>query len=219
MLTLLLLSCGLFACESERTVYDEFGRVIPQENKPRGERSFESYLEENYDSAVQEKKTESGVPQSYSTKVSSFQSKLDESKRLDKEYFTSGYNASDKEGSARKEYAGGGSSPYASRRYVRESMSIDKDLHPAFASGSRGIYATEDSFSGRKDDTAISGKESAMGGEYPTGETAVFSRDTRSGYFESRSQNTPPPRIYTRDEYYGKTIRETRALLGRDKGD
>ena len=216
----ILFSLGLTACQTERTFYDEFGRVVPQDKKKSGgERSFESYLEENYDKNVQEKKTESGVPQTYSTKVSSFQSKLDDAKRLDKTYFTGEYSGAGKESSARKEYAGSGTSAYADHRYAGEAREkrIDRELHPAFASGSRGIYATEDEYAGRKDAPAISGKESGMEGEFPTGETAVFSRDERSGYFETRSENTPQPPIYTRDEYYGKTIQDTRALLGRDK--
>ena len=216
----IFLLVGLTSCQTERTVYDEFGRVVPQDKKKSGgERSFESYLEENYDRNVQEKKTESGVPQTYSTKVSSFQSKLDDSKRLDKTYLTGEYGGAGKESSARKEYAGSGTSAYADHRYAGEAREkrIDRELHPAFASGSRGIYATEDEYVGRKDVPAISGKESGMGGEFPTEETAVFSRNERSGYFETRAENTPPPPIYSRDEYYSKTIQDVRSLLGRDK--
>lgn len=221
-LLLVLSLAGLTSCQTERTVYDEFGRVVPQDKKsPGGERSFESYLEENYDRNVQEKKTESGVPQTFSNKVSSFQSKLDASKRLDKNYLTKEYGVSGEESSVRKEFAGGGKSAYADRRFYGETRekSVDRELHPAFATGSRGVYATEDTYAGRKDATAISGKKSAMEGEFPTGETAVFSRDARSGYFETRSDNMPQPPIYTRDEYYSKTIRDTRALLGRDKAE
>ena len=49
----IFLLVGLTSCQTERTVYDEFGRVVPQDKKKSGgERSFESYLEENYDRNV-----------------------------------------------------------------------------------------------------------------------------------------------------------------------
>lgn len=208
----------LCACESVRTVYDESGKPIKQQESQGGEKDFSSYMEDKFNSSFSEKKNDQGVPQTFSNKVSSYQSKLDDSKRLDKEYLTRSYGESARQTPGSMSFAGASGKAYEADKAYPGLMgaSISKDLHPAFASSSRGIYGTGDSYAGDRSRSSMEGRDSSIGGSYYTKES-FYSRDMTSGYFETRKHRTPPPRVITRDEYYRKTIEETRTLLGRDK--
>lgn len=219
VLVLQMLLCGvlLCACETVRTVYDENGNVVDTSSVPGGERDISERMEKEFNSSFAVKKTESGVPLSISNKVSSFQHDLDASSRSGKEfgtgafaggknsYQTTAFAGQDKFFSAKEAYTGG------------LGKRIDKDLHPAFADPTRGVYGTDDFFARGDMRTSLEGRRHAAGGRsYPAGES-VYSRENTSGYVETRRDNTPPPRVITRDQYYRKTIEETRTMLGRDR--
>lgn len=201
----------------ERTVYDESGRVVQEGPRAGGQRDFADYMEEKFNSSFSEKKNEQGVPQAVSNKVSSFQSKLDEAKRIDKEYVTSSFAGTGESALSGKEFSGSGRSFDTKKEYIDSGRRLNRDLNPAFATSSKGIYGKDDEFFSAREKSALSGAKSSMGGEYDTGESPYFSRSSENGYIETRRENTPPPPVYSSEEYMGRTIEETRTLLGRDK--
>lgn len=213
---LLLAGLCMVACKSERTVYDEYGQVVAQKPAHGRERDFADYMEEKFNSSFSEKKNDQGVPQAVSNRVSSFQSKLNDSKRIDKEYVTSSYAGAGDSALSGKSYAESDKSYGANRRYVGSDKRLDRDLNPAFATDSKGIYGRDDIYAGAAEQAAISGKKSTMEGSYYTKESPYFSRSSESGYIETRKDRTPPPPVYSSDEYMGRTIEETRTLIGRD---
>ena len=213
----LLLSVLLCACESERTVYDEYGNVVDEAKQSTGgERDFSEYMEEKFDSSFTEKKNAQGVPQTVSNRVSPYQSDLDASKRLDKSYMTKEFSGTSKSSMQDMKFSGSGQAFDAKKAYPGAmGAQIDKDLHPDFAGADKGVYGADDLSPDAGKRSAMQGEQSTMGGEFPTS-PSFYSRDTKSGYVESRMSNTPPPPVYSRDEYSRKTIRETRTMLGRD---
>ena len=221
MLMRLLVPCCLIllcSCETVRTVYDENGNVVDTNKAPGGESDIASFFEKEFASSFSEKKTESGVPQSTSNKVSRYQKDLDSSSRLDKSFSTSSYAGADRNEVYNVSFAGADKAYSVHEAYSGGmGRSISKDLHPAFATSSRGVYGTDDAYvTDGSTRSALEGMRSAVNGRsYVTGSSS-YSRDEVNGYVESRRNNTPPPRVISRDEYYRKTIRETRALLGRD---
>ncbi len=206
--------CLLSACATVRTVYDEQGNVVKEHDG--GERDFADYMEEKFNSSFSEKKTEQGIPQAVSNKVSSFQSKLDNSERIDKAFVTGDYAGVGESSLGGRSYSGADKSYSMSGRYSSEEKRLDRQLHPAFATGSRGIYGEDDVYADAREQAAVSGKKSGMEGEFYTKETPYYSRSEESGYIETRRDNTPPPRVYSKDEYMGKTIDDVRTMLGRD---
>ncbi len=216
-LTVLGMLCLLSACASVRTVYDEQGRVVKESESKGGERDFADYMEEKSNASFSEKKNEQGIPQAVSDKVSSFQSKLDESRRIDKTYLTGEYAGTSENSLRDKRFSGADKSYDTSGRFYDEGRHLDRELNPAFAREGHGIYGGDDEYAGAQERSELAGKKSSMGGEYYTKENPYYSRSDESGYFETRRDDTPPPPVYSRDEYVGKTIDEVRSLLGRDK--
>lgn len=209
----------LSACESVRTVYDEYGEVVDTEAADSGsEGDFSARLEKQFSSAFSEKKNDKGVPQAISNRVSPYQKDLDASGRMDKEYSTGSYSGS-KDEVYTVSFSDGKKMFSTSDAYSGAmGKSIDRDLHPDFATATRGVYGSEDSYIGGTTEAYQNGVRNTMGSrKYVTGESH-YSRETPNGYVETRRNNTPPPRVITRDQYYRKTIEETRSLLGRDKG-
>ena len=215
----LLSSVMLCACETVRTVYDENGNVIDPNAVPQGETDISSRLEKQFSSSFSEKKNDQGVPQAVSNKVSSFQRDLDEASRLDKEYRTGSYSGG-AAGFSVMSFSGSGKAFSTQDAYSGTmGKTIEKDLHPAFASPSRGVYGTDDSYARGGVYSALEDRKSAVGGRVYSTSESVYTNDKTSGYFETRRNNTPPPPIFSRDQYNRKTIEQTRTLLGRDKDD
>lgn len=207
----------LSACESVRTVYDEYGEVVDPNAPSGGEGDISSRLEKQFSSSFSEKKNDKGVPQAVSNRVSRYQQDLDASSRMDKEYGTRSYPGSKDEvytvsfSDSKKTYS------TADAYSGAMGKAIDKDLHPAFATASRGVYGTDDSYVGGDSEAYQNGIRSAMDAKKFSTDESYYSREMTSGYVETRRDNTPPPRVITRDQYYRKTIEQTRTLLGRDK--
>lgn len=212
----LAIGVSLCACKSERTVYDEYGHVVNTELPSGQERDFADYMEKEFNASFSEKKNAQGVPQAVSNKVSSFQSKLDDSKRIDKEYVTSSYVGGGESALSGRSYAESGKSFGSKRSYAGGDKRLDRDLNPAFATASKGIFGADDMYAEATEQASLSGRKSSMGGEYYIKKSPYFSRDSESGYIETRRGKTPPPPVISSDEYMGRTIEETRTLLGRD---
>lgn len=213
---MLLLVLLLSACETVRTVYDDNGNVVDADAEPKGERDISDLMEKEFNSSFSVQKTKDGVPLTVSNKVSRYQSDLDAARQTDKEYAAGSYSGRSE--FSTMSFAGAGKVFSAQDAYSGGvGKQIEKDLHPDFAKPSRGIYGTDDAFAQREVRAAIEGYRSASARrEFSAGESA-YSRDTTSGYIETRRDNTPPPRIMTRDQYYRKTVEQTRTMLGRDK--
>lgn len=205
---------ALCACESVRTVYDENGNVVDPDAPSGGESDLASRFEKDFASSFSEKKNALGVPQATSNKVSSFQKDLDSSSRLNKDFQTGAFAGSDNQVQTMS-FSGSGKSFSTKEAYTGGlGHSISKDLHPAFATASRGVFGSDDAYSGNSR-YGYEGKKSVSASRVYSTQESVISRESTSGYFETRRGNTPPPRIMTRDQYYRKTIEETRAMLGR----
>lgn len=215
MTSILLVLC---ACESVRTVYDEFGNEVKEHEPSTGEKDLTAHMEEKWNNSFSEKKNAQGIPQAVSNRVSSFQKDLDGASGTNKEFFTKQYDGASTNDVYSMSFAG------ADKKYgVKEAYSggmgerISKELHPAFAGSGKGIYSTADSYARGSSRYGREGMSHvANGSSYSTNES-YYNREMESGYFESRRESMPPPRVMSRGEYYQKSIEETRTMLGRDK--
>ncbi len=206
------------ACETVRTVYDEYGNEVTERS---GERSLEDYMSETFDRDVTRTKNEDGVPVSGSNKVSRYQKDLDAARRDSTAYSTGSFSGV-KTLSRNQSFSGAGKQFDTGAAYggTFANSSYSRDLRPDFMSDTKGIYSREDAYGGasRADRAAGDGlAHTSYGRENIYGtSTAGVSRDTTSSYTESRRNKTPRPRIINHRDYYKKSIFETRALLGRD---
>lgn len=212
-----LLLAALCSCESVRTVYDENGKVVKEHEGAR-ERSLNDYFEEEFDSNFTEQKNKDGVPQATSHKVSSYQKDIDAARRGDKEYATGTYDIGGTSGFAGKRFSGSAERFEGSKRYNGFSADspYNKDLRPAFMSESKGVART--AYTGHSSGDRYSAEGTnydASGRIYATHDSGISTSDT-SGYFESRKNKWGKPTIINKNEYYKRTIEETRTMLGRD---
>lgn len=218
-LPLLCLLC-LPACTSVRTVYDENGNEV--KDRPGGERSLEDYMADTFDKDVSRKKNKDGVPESSSNKVSRYQKAIDEARRDTSEYSTGRFSGTGSYSGSDLRFSGAGKAFDKSKTYsgTFASSAYSRDLRPAFMSDSKGIYGTDSRHGSITADNRAAG-EGLAHGSYTTSSVygthpSSISRDTPSGYYESRRNKTPQPRILNHRDYYKKSLFETRALLGRD---
>ena len=215
-----LLSCillGLCACESVRTVYDEFGNEVKEKESGGGEKDLSAHLEEKWNNSFSVKKNDQGIPQAVSNRVSSFQKDLDEAGGTSKQFFTKNYDGAERSDVYSMNFAG------ADKKYgVKEAYTggmgerIDKELHPAFASSGKGIYSTADSYARADSRYAREGVSSPSADSRYATQESFYNGQEEHGYFESRRESMPAPRVISRGEYYQKSIEETRMMLGRD---
>ncbi|MBQ2379269.1 MAG: hypothetical protein II295_02645 [Akkermansia sp.] len=219
--SLLCLLC-LPACQSVRTVYDEYGNEVQE--RPSGERSLEDYMADTFDKDVTRKKNEEGVPESSSNKVSRYQKHLDEARKDTTTYQTGSYGTLKTLNDRDHRFAGSDKSFDRSKTYegTFSSSAYSRDLRPAFMTETKGIYGTDSRSTAFTSDLRADGEGQAHGtyttsSVYGTHPNAAISRDATSPYYESRRNKTPQPRIIDHSDYYKKSLFETRALLGRDK--
>lgn len=211
----------LCACEPVRTVYDSNGQEV-EESEGATISDLNSRFEKEFQSSFMEKKTESGVPQTSSGKVSSFQKYLDDSRRLNKDYTTRSYGDASRNDLRSSTYAD------ADTRYARDNERYDKeakvaystDMRPDFMNDSRGIShssrysGADDSHRSAMDGLAAPGYR---GHEYDVTADAGYAHGDTDHYVEGRRDKTPAPTITNYRDYYRKTIQDTRALLNREK--
>ena len=139
----------LCACQTVRTVYDEYGNEVKETQGGGGEKDLSTHMEERFNASFSEKKNAQGVPQAVSNRVSAFQKDLKDAS-LNKEYFTKNYDGSGANEMSSMSFSGSDKRFSGAKEAYSGAMRdrIEKELHPAFASGSKGIYATDDAFAG-----------------------------------------------------------------------
>lgn len=215
--SVLLSAAVLSACESVRTVYDENGQEV-KDDAPGGEKDLMSHFEAQFDASFSEKRSKDGVPQATSNKVSRFQKDIDAARRDDKQFSTGAFGGTGRSNLRTITFGGTDKEFSASRKVYGDTgiSSVSRDLRPDFMNDSHGI-SHNDSFMDHSSRSASEGLQaSGTGLIFATSEGDVQTSQ-QSGYFESRRNKSPQPKIMNYRDYYRKTIQETRTMLGRDK--
>ncbi len=220
---LLLLASVLVlpACESVRTVYDEDGKVVTEDDTPgANETDLVSAFEKRFDTAFSEKRNAQGVPEASSQRVSSFQKELDRARSTEEDgYSTKLFGGLKRDDSRDRSYSGvkdfGGNKQFADGE-LRSRFSTDN--RPDFMNENRGL-AHKDYEGGKAVRYMGEGSRSDDAGRvYDTPESR-YQTDQQSGYFESRRNDTPAPPIYDHRDVHTREIMNIRNILGRDKTD
>lgn len=211
----------LCACTPVRTVYDQYGEKV-NESEGATHSDLNSRFEKEFESAFMEKKGKDGVPQTSSNRVSSFQKRLDESRRIQDEYHTKTYGAVRENDSRSVIYSGAtADSRFAedsNRREKDRKMAYGSDMRPDFMNPTHGIshssrYGVDSSDRSSMDGLAGPGYRDV---DYATSESDYSTSDS-NWYVEGRRDKTPQPNITNFRDYYRQSIKSTRELLGRDK--
>ena len=218
--TLPVLLLGLVACTPVRTVYDENGNVV-QDDEPGGEKDLMSTFEKRFDAAFSEQKTKDGVPMTTSSKVSPFQRDLDNARKIDKPFSTGRFDTGSRLDLRNDGFAG------AAKRFNTGKDGISKtantmystDLRPDFMNESHGISHNQ-RFAG-----ASSADRSYMEGITRNDRSESFSltdyepytTSTENGYIENRRNKTRQPVIIDKQDYYRQFRGGLKGILGTDK--
>ncbi len=213
-----LLCMALCACQSVRTVYDENGQEVKDEPHG-GEKDLMSHFESQFNASFSESRTKDGVPQATSTKRSRFQKDIDEARRGGTEYVTGAFGGVNRQDSLRSVSFDGANKEFTGGKSYNglKTSPISRDLRPDFMNESHGI-SHSDSYMDHSQRSSADGVAAVANGRthaYST-EAEAYQTNQQSGYFESRRNRTPEPRIMDYRDYYRKTIEETRTMLGRD---
>ncbi len=216
----LLASLLMPACESVRTVYDEGGNVVKQDEHEGAKESdlFEAY-EKRFDEAFSEKRNAQGVPEAKSRRVSGFQKELEAARDTNDPYMTKSFGGlkeshlRDQNFQGSKVYAGG--KVYEGSR---TQSAITRDMRPDFMNESHGI-AHSDYLGGQLGRSASEGTYTGDSGEVYRTHASRYRREQESGYFESLRDQTPAPPIYDHRDTQTREIMNIRSILGRDKTD
>lgn len=215
----LLTTLALSSCKSVRTVYDENGKVV-KESEGANFTDIHSHMEKQWGDSFSEKKNAEGVPEATSSKVSSFQKELDAARRNDKEFLTGDWNGRKDAGLRGMVYDADGRAFGEGKRYETFSSSAyTTSMTPDFLKSGRGLTPSEEQ-------GALGGQTSGLAGRYndarsmtyEPGGAAPYSRETESGYFESRRHNAKEPVIVNYRDYYQRGVQDIRGILGRDPG-
>lgn len=211
---------ALPACTTVRTVYDDQGNEVKE--RPAGERSLEDYMSETFDKEVTRKKNEEGVPESSSNKVSRYQRDIDAARKSDKTFSTGTFSGTGVFSGADRNFRGAGKKFDTGKPYAGTyNSAYSTDLRPDFMSDTKGIYSRDDAYGVSTADRAAQDGQPyddfSPSHTYGTGYSDDISRQDTSGYFESRREKFGKPRIISHQDYYRKTISETRSMLGRDE--
>ncbi len=218
---LLLLSASLLlpSCETVRTVYDEGGNEVKQdESEGARESDIFSAYEKRFDESFSEKKNAQGVPEAKSRRVSGFQRELDSARDTDNPYATKSFgglkesNLRDKGFTGTKIYSGG-----KAYEVSRTQSAITRDMRPDFMNESRGI--AHESYQGARRRSSSEGSYTDDGDETYGTHASSYRREQESGYFESLRDQTPAPPIYDHRDTQTREIMNIRNILGRDKTD
>lgn len=218
-LTLALLLCCT-ACTPVRTVYDAQGKEVKEEEGGGGEKDLMSTFEKRFDAAFSEQKTKDGVPQTTSSKVSSFQRELDDARRIDKPFATGSFDTGKHLDLREDGFAGAGkrfSSGKAGIEKTTNSM-YSTDLRPDFMDASHGI-SFADRFAGADHDdrSDLEGRtrDERSKTHYLT-DYEPYNTGQQNNYTEHRRNKTPQPTIINYQDYYRQHKNSVRQLLGRD---
>lgn len=213
----LLLTLALGACQSERTVYDQYGNVV-KESQPGQERDIYSVMEERFDSAFSEKKNKEGVPETASSRVSRYQKDIDNARTEGKTFITKSFSGISENSLRDKAFAESDKS-FGGRKTLDLSKpsSYSRELRPDFMNDSHGIahkdYAGEHA---SKRFSAESQSFDATEQRFVTN-PSQYAPHTPSGYVQSRESKREQPLIYDHRNQGKKNIEDTRRLMGRDE--
>ncbi len=216
-----LFACLLLlpACETVRTVYDEGGNVVKDDEREGARESdlFSAY-EKRFDESFSEKKNAQGVPEAKSRRVSGFQRELDSARSTDNTYATKSFGGLKESGERSKGFTG--TKIYSGGKVYevgRMQSAITRDMRPDFMNESHGI--AHDSYQGPLGRSRDEGSHTdAWQGAYAT-HASSYRREQESGYFESLRDRAPAPPIYDHRDVQTKEIMNIRNILGRDKTD
>lgn len=218
-LPLVLLLCCT-ACTPVRTVYDAQGNEVKDEEDGGGEKDLMSTFEKRFDAAFSEQKTKDGVPQTTSSKVSSFQRELDDARRIDKPFATGSFDTGKHLDLREDGFAGAG------KRFSTGKDGIEKttnsmystDLRPDFMDASHGISFSDRYTGATHDDRSdLEGRtrDDRSKTHYLT-DYEPYNTGQQNNYTEHRRNKTPQPDIIHYRDYYRQHKNSVRQLLGRD---
>lgn len=218
-LPLVLLLCCT-ACTPVRTVYDAQGNEVKDEEDGGGEKDLMSTFEKRFDAAFSEQKTKDGVPQTTSSKVSSFQRELDDARRIDKPFATGSFDTGKHLDLREDGFAGAG------KRFSTGKDGIEKttnsmystDLRPDFMDASHGISFSDRYTGATHDDRSdLEGRtrDDRSKTHYLT-DYEPYNTGQSNSYTEHRRNKTPQPNIIHYRDYYRQHKNSVRQLLGRD---
>lgn len=213
-LATLLCSTG---CTPVRTVYDAQGAEV-KEDDGGGETDLMSVYEKRFNNSFSVKKTEDGVPQTVSNRVSSFQSDLEKARKTTSRFSTNSFDTGTGLDLKSKGFDG------ANKEFATGKAGIDRkngntmfsrDMKPDFMNESHGISHSNRFLSVRDNRARVEGRSTATH-SYHLSESAPYSTSESSNYFESRRYKAEQPVIIDHREYYKKHKQGIRELLGRE---
>ena len=214
-----VLLLSLCACESVRTVYDANGNVV-EEKQAGGETDLYSHFEKEFSESFSEKKSDSGVPQSISGRVSSFQKDIDAARGSgkDKQFVTKSFTGSKSYDAISNKFADANKTFSGSNKEFghKESAMAGTDMRPDFMNESHGISHSS-RYTGDNRRSAAEGTSSSSDGLRYATTSSRYNNAGPDGYIEERRQNTPEPDIIYYRDYQERTISETKDFIHRNK--
>lgn len=210
---------SLCACESVRTVYDANGNVV-EEKQAGGETDLYSHFEKEFNESFSEKKSDSGVPQSISGRVSSFQKDIDAARGSgkDKQFVTKSFSGSKSYDAISNKFSDANKTFSGSNKEFghKESTMASTDMRPDFMNESHGISHSS-RYTGDNRRSAAEGTSSSSDGLRYATTSSRYNNAGPDGYIEERRQNTPEPDIIYYRDYQERTISETKDFIHRNR--
>ncbi|MDO4818298.1 MAG: hypothetical protein Q3986_07725 [Akkermansia sp.] len=214
-----VLFLSLCACESVRTVYDANGNVV-EEKQAGGETDLYSHFEKEFSESFSEKKSDSGVPQSISGRVSSFQKDIDAARGSgkDKQFVTKSFSGSKSYDAISNKFSDANKTFSESNKEFghKESTMASTDMRPDFMNESHGISHSS-RYTGDNRRSAAEGTSSSSDGLRYATTSSRYNNAGPDGYIEERRQNTPEPDIIYYRDYQERTISETKDFIHRNR--
>ena len=211
-----ILACA--SCTPVRTIYDDQGNIVKDE--PGGEKDLVSTFEKRFNDSFSEHKTQDGVPQTTSSKVSSFQRQLDDARKIDKPFATGDFDTGKTLDLRSDGFAG------AAKRFDSGKDGIERtansmystDLRPDFMNDSHGI-SHSNRYQGADKDSRSTMEGMALNDRSKShylSDSIPYSTNQSNHYVEGRRNKTEQPTIKNYQEYYRQHRNSVRQLLGRD---
>ena len=215
-LILLLFSAS---CTPVRTIYDDQGNVV-KDDEPGGEKDLISTFEKRFDATFSEHKTQDGVPQTTSSKVSSFQRQLDDARKIDKPFATGNFDTGRQLDLRNDGFAGAGKRFDSGREGIDRTANsmYSTDLRPDFMNDSHGIsHSSRYKGADKASRSTLEGMTlDDRSKSHHLNESIPYSTDQGSNYVEDRRNNRKQPTIINYQDYYRMHRNSVRQLLGRD---
>lgn len=217
----LLALSGLLACVSctpVRTIYDDQGNIVKDE--PGGEKDLVSTFEKRFNDSFSEHKTQDGVPQTTSSKVSSFQRQLDDARKIDKPFATGSFDTGRQLDLRSNGFDGSGKRFDSGKDGIERTANsmYSTDLRPDFMNDSHGIsHSNRYKGADKASRSSLEGlaRDDRSQSHYLS-DSIPYSTTQSNNYVEGRRNKTEQPTIMNYQEYYRQHRNSVRQLLGRD---